>query len=66
VKSRLKEILDQRGIKYIHVANQVGINKSTMSRIVNGESTPSLQVAYRIAKFLNMPIEEIWYEDKRL
>ncbi|MCP1124546.1 helix-turn-helix transcriptional regulator [Bacillus sp. 3103sda1] len=62
MKSRLKEILDERGIKYSFIATKAGIASSTMSKLVNG-GLPTLPVAYRIARALEMRLEDIWIEE---
>ncbi|GGE80499.1 helix-turn-helix transcriptional regulator [Priestia taiwanensis] len=61
MESRLRQILDERGIKYSHVANKIGMRKSRMTDIVGG-ATPSLKNACRIAKLLDLSVEYIWYE----
>jgi putative transcriptional regulator len=62
MESRLREILDERGIKYIYIAKKIGVRQATMSDLVAG-STPSLKNAYRIAKELDLYIEDVWYEN---
>jgi DNA-binding XRE family transcriptional regulator len=64
MKSRLKEILNQRGIKQQFIADKVGVHKATLTRIVKGKTDPSLQTAYRIAQVLGLKIEDIWYEEE--
>ncbi|HFK1548107.1 helix-turn-helix transcriptional regulator [Bacillus paramycoides] len=62
MQSRLKEILDSKGIKYSFVAKLASISNSTMTNLIKG-ATPTLPVAYRIAKVLKLHIEDIWYEE---
>ncbi|MGG3623879.1 helix-turn-helix domain-containing protein [Bacillus gobiensis] len=64
MKCNLKEILYIERITQVYLADQVEIHKTTMARIVNEKTDPSLKNAYRIAKFLNRKIEDIWYEDE--
>ncbi|PEJ48232.1 transcriptional regulator [Bacillus sp. AFS002410] len=59
--SKLKEILDERGIKYSYIAKKVKISNSTMSFLISNQSTPTYKTAYYIAKELNMKMESIWY-----
>lgn len=63
LESRLKEILDERGLKYGFVAKKVGIANSTMSSLVNGGS-PTMIVGLRIAKLLQLHVEDIWFEQE--
>ncbi|WP_437124849.1 helix-turn-helix transcriptional regulator [Brevibacillus laterosporus] len=62
MRSKLKEILRERGVKQKWLCERVGLSTSAMSQIVRGESLPTLSVAIRIAKALNMSVEDIWEE----
>ncbi|CUB15665.1 hypothetical protein BN2127_JRS1_05455 [Bacillus cereus] len=62
MKSRLKEILDCQGMKYSFVVKKANIASSTMSALVKG-GLPTLPVAYRMARALDMRLEDIWIED---
>ncbi|MDZ5609859.1 helix-turn-helix transcriptional regulator [Bacillus pseudomycoides] len=62
MKSELKNILDKKGIKYTHVAKRAGISNSAMTNLLKG-GLPSLPVAYRIARVLEMKLEDIWIEE---
>jgi putative transcriptional regulator len=61
--SKLREIVDSKGIKYKYIYETIGINKSTMTELLNGR-IPSYPVAYRISKLIDVPMEEIWYEEE--
>ncbi len=58
--SRLKDILEERGIKQSWLIKKVGISSGAMSLLVNNKSTPTLEVAFKIAKALNLHIEDVW------
>ncbi|QOS97808.1 helix-turn-helix transcriptional regulator [Brevibacterium sp. JNUCC-42] len=45
MRSKLKEILGERGIKQRWLCERVGLSTSAMSQIVRGESLPTLPVA---------------------
>jgi len=64
MKSRLKEILDERMINQSALARRISITDQTMSKIAQGKSEPTLKVALRIAKALSIPVEEIWQEEE--
>jgi len=64
VKNRLKEILDERGIKQTWLADQVGITKQTMSNLIKNRFTTSMDIAFKIAKVLNMEITDIFYKEE--
>ncbi|MBC6975947.1 MULTISPECIES: helix-turn-helix transcriptional regulator [unclassified Bacillus (in: firmicutes)] len=62
MRSQLKEILDNKGIKYGFVAKKAGITNATMTNLIKG-GIPTLPVAYRIAKVLELHVEDIWSEE---
>jgi putative transcriptional regulator len=64
VKNRLKEIIDERGIKQVWLAEQVGISYKTLSNIIGGRYNTSLDVALKIADVLNVKVDDIFYLEK--
>jgi putative transcriptional regulator len=58
--SRLKEILDSRGIKQKWLCEKVEISSSAMSQIVRGDSEPTLVTALKISEVLGVPVNDIW------
>ena len=53
-----------KNIKMGDFADSVGINRSTLSLIVNGKTLPNFTNAYIIAQNLKIPIEKIWILEK--
>lgn len=67
IKNKLKEIIDSRGMKQNWLADQVQVNKTTIGNIINNKYNTSLEVAFKIAKVLNIKVDDIFYlieEDK--
>ncbi|MBG9540425.1 helix-turn-helix transcriptional regulator [Bacillus thuringiensis] len=62
MKCKLKVILAERMLKQSDLAKLVGITDQTLSMIARGKSEPTLRVALRIAKALDLTVEEIWIE----
>mgnify|MGYP005844737683 CR=1 FL=1 len=60
---RLKDILDSRGMKQNYIAKEANLSKTSVSSIVNGKTIPTLPVALKIAKVLELKIEEIWVDE---
>ena len=59
MENKLKVILDDRGIKYGWLAEQVGVSRNTITALING-SCPHLDLAYKIAAALNLMVYDIW------
>ena len=64
-KTKLKVVLFEQGIKQSWLAKQAGIKEQTISDIVNRRRRPSLQTAIRIAKALNMHVEDLFDEEEK-
>jgi putative transcriptional regulator len=62
VKNRLKEILDDRGIKQKWLAEKANVKENTLSGIINNKTVTSVDIAIRIAKVLEMPVEDIFQD----
>ena len=65
MKNRIEEIRKERGILQEELAKAMGVSRQTISSLENGRYNPSIQLAFRIARFFNMPIEEVFvYEEE--
>jgi putative transcriptional regulator len=60
MKNRIEEIRKQRGILQEEIAKAMGVSRQTISSLENGRYNPSILLAYRIAKYFEMTIEEVF------
>jgi len=66
VKNRLEEIRKQKGIKQEELATALEVSRQTIGSLENGRYNPSIILAFKIAKYFNMSIEEIFiYEEEK-
>ncbi len=64
MKNRLEEIRKQKGIKQEELAAALEVSRQTIGSLENGRYNPSILLAFRIARYFNMSIEEIFiYEE---
>ena len=64
MKNRLEELRKQRGIKQEELANTLEVSQQPIGSLENGRYNPSIQLAFKIARYFNMSIEEIFiYEE---
>jgi putative transcriptional regulator len=64
VKNRLEEIRKQRGITQEELAAALKVSRQTVGSLENGRYNPSILLAFKIAKYFKMRIEEIFiYEE---
>jgi len=67
VKNRIEEIRRQRGVRQEELAASLGVSRQTISSLENGRYNPSILLAYRIAKFFEMSMEEVFvFEEEEL
>ncbi|WP_353120995.1 helix-turn-helix domain-containing protein [Dysgonomonas capnocytophagoides] len=57
---RIKDLLKEKGMTNIAIAEKVGITRPNMSNIVNGKTKPSLDTLEKIADALNVHISELF------
>ena len=60
MKNRIEEIRKERGIRQEEFAKYMGVSRQTISSLENGRYNPSIILAYKIAKYFNMTIEEVF------
>ncbi|MZQ81181.1 helix-turn-helix domain-containing protein [Paenibacillus sp. 5J-6] len=64
MNNRLEEIRKQRGIKQEELAAALEVSRQTIGSLENGRYNPSILLAFKIARFFDMSIEEIFiYEE---
>lgn len=65
MKNRLEEIRKQRGIKQEELADKLEVSRQTIGSLENGRYNPSILLAFKIARFFEMSIEDIFiYEEE--
>lgn len=64
MKNRLEEIRKAKGIKQEDLASALEVSRQTIGSLENGRYNPSIILAFKIARFFSMNIEEIFiYEE---
>ena len=65
LKNRLEEIRKSKGIKQEDLALAVEVSRQTIGSLENGRYNPSIILAFKIARYFEMSIEEIFiYEEE--
>lgn len=64
MKNRLEEIRKNKGIKQEELANELEVSRQTISSLEKGRYNPSIILAFKIARYFAMSIEDIFiYEE---
>ncbi|KUH33464.1 XRE family transcriptional regulator [Thermococcus celericrescens] len=60
MKNRLRELREARGLTQEELAKALGVTRQTIIAIEKGRYDPSLRLAFRIAHFFGVKIEDIF------
>lgn len=64
MKNRLEEIRKAKGITQEELANALEVYRQTVGSLENGRYNPSIILAFKIARFFEVSIEEVFiYEE---
>ena len=64
MKNRLEELRKSRGIKQEELAAILEVSRQTIGSLENGRYNPSILLAFKIARYFEMSIEDIFiYEE---
>ena len=66
MKNKIEEIRKEKGIRQEEFAKAMGVSRQTISALENGRYNPSITLAYKIAKFFDMTIEEVFLFEEDL
>ncbi|MBU3157362.1 helix-turn-helix transcriptional regulator [Clostridium estertheticum] len=67
MKNRLEELRKQRGVKQEELAEILQVSRQTIGSLENGRYNPSIILAFKIARYFKMNVEEIFiYEESNI
>ena len=66
MKNKIEEIRKEKGIKQEDFAKLIGVSRQTISSLETGKYNPSIFLAYKIAKYFEMTIEEVFIFDEEI
>ncbi len=64
MKNQLEEIRKERGITQEELARALEVSRQTIGSLENGRYNPSIILAFKIAKFFHLTVEDVFiYEE---
>ena len=60
MKNRIEEIRKAKNIRQEDFARALGVSRQTISSLETGRYNPSIQLVYKIARYFNRTIEEVF------
>ena len=65
MKNRLEELRLQRGVRQDELAAALKVSRQTISSLENGRYNPSIQLAFKLARYFDLTVEDIFiYEEE--
>ncbi len=66
MKNRLRELREGRGLTQEELAKVLGVTRQTIIAIERGKYDPSLKLAFKIARFFGVKIEDVFIYERDL
>ena len=65
MKNRLEELRKARGLRQEELAEALEVSRQTIGSLENGRYNPSILLAFKLSRYFDVPIEEIFiYEEE--
>ncbi|MBS1001223.1 MULTISPECIES: helix-turn-helix transcriptional regulator [Acetobacter] len=61
MKNQIRELRLKHNLSQQDLGERIGVSRQTINSIEAERYDPSLPLAFKISKFFNLPIEEIFY-----
>ena len=62
----MKDARTRAGLSQQELADKLGVSRQTISSLETGRYNPSIFLAYKIAKYFGMTIEEVFIFDEEI
>lgn len=63
MENRVEQLRKERGLRQEEFARAIRVSRQTVSAIETGKYNPSLELAFIISDFFELPIEEIFIHE---
>jgi putative transcriptional regulator len=66
MKNNLEKMRKERGIRQEDLADALEVSRQTIGSLENGRYNPSILLAFKISRFFNVRIEDIFIYEEEL
>ena len=63
MKNKIKQLRKEAGMRQEDMAKKVGVTRQTIIAIENNKYNPTLELAMKIARLLELHVDEIFFLD---
>lgn len=64
MKNRLEELRRERGLKQEELAAALAVSRQTIGSLENGRYNPSILLAFKIARYFGLRVEDIFIDEE--
>lgn len=64
MKNRLEQLRKERNIKQEDLAAELQVSRQTIGSLENGRYNPSILLAFKIANYFNIKVEDIFINEQ--
>ncbi len=64
MKNIIKQLRKEAGLRQEDMAKELGVSRQTIIAIENDKYNPTLELAMKMAKLLNLHVDEIFFLDE--
>jgi putative transcriptional regulator len=64
MNNKLRELRKQQKLTQDELAKALGVSRQTINAIENNKYNPTLELAMRMAKFMRIPVEQLFLLDE--
>ncbi len=64
MNNRLRELRKQQKLTQDELAKALGVSRQTINAIENNKYNPTLELALRMARFMRIPVEQLFLLDE--
>ena len=65
IGERLKALREQKNLSQGDIEHRTGLLRCYISRVENGHTTPSIETVEKLARALNVPMYQIFYDGEK-
>lgn len=63
MRNRVKFFRKQKGLTQEELAQELSVTRQTINAIENDKYNPTLELAIKVARFLGVPVEQLFFLD---
>lgn len=64
MRNEIRRLREERGLSQAALGTELGVSRQTVNSLEGGRYDPSLPLAFTIARYFGLTIEEIFHADR--